>query len=423
MLNKTISTGEIHNKNESYAKKYKDIGEINFGAIFANKLASLATADSSFILDAENKRGQILAEAGATVFAKINKIAALTLGVGGCLIIPYVQNRQILFDIVTQDRLLIHKKSGEKITEATVLADTVVINDIRYYRYTNYDATDGRLIITNKVTTEYGRTAEVEQWKDITDIAISNVDRVPFGYIKSPASNRECDDDYGVPILYGCDSIIDDIKECLKQIKDEFNLKELKIFADDRMFAKDKDGRPIIKNKVFYGVKGMGDSGNKMIEFFSEDYRETPLHNRLTNLFELLEKAAGTSRGILTKPDASYENKDAVREANRATWAIVTALREAIRKGFDDFLYACNVLANYYNLSPVGEFEYKFDWDFSLIESSTETWQQMKDLQAIGGMSKAELRSWQTGEKLEDAQAVVEEIATKEPGMQTLLGA
>ena len=40
----------------------------------------------------------------------------------------------------------------------------------------------------------------------------------------------------------------------------------------------------------------------------------------------------------------------------------------------------------------------------------------------MGARSKAELRAWQTGESLEDAQKAVDEIAAKEPSMATLIG-
>ncbi len=421
-ITKSITTDGQHGKNEGYTRKYKDIEGINFGEIFSKRLATIATADSSLVIPADNKRAEVLNDAGQMVWDKISKVASLALGTGGSLIVPYVQNGKIMFDIATQDRLCINAKNGDAITNATVLADMVVLNDIMYYRFVNYSIENNTLIITNKVTTQYGREAVVEQWKNIEDIAIANVDRVPFGYIKSPADNRDGNDDYGVPITYGCDAIIDEIKECLKQFKDEFKLKEVKVFADDRMFKKDaKTGKPVISSKLFYAVKNMGDS-SKPFEIFSEDYKDNSFVNRLSVLFELLEKAVGTSRGILSKPDASYENKDAVREANRATWAIVTALRKNIEKGFEDFLYACNVLANYYNLTPAGEYTFSFDWDYSLIESSVETWNQMKDLQSMGGMGKAEMRAWVTGEDIDTAQGKVDEIAKKEPQLRDMFG-
>lgn len=420
-ITKSVTTDRQQGKNEEYTRKYKDIEDINFGEIFSKRLASIATADSSLVIPADNKRAELLNNAGQMVWDKISKLASLALGTGGSLIVPYVQNGKIMFDIATQDRLCINAKSGDVITNATVLADMTVLNDVMYYRFVNYAIENNTLIITNKVTTQYGREAVVEQWKNIEDIAIANVDRVPFGYIKSPADNRDGNDDYGVPITYGCDNIIEEIKECLKQFKDEFKLKEVKVFADDRLFNKDKKGNPIITSNLFYALHN-GTVEGKPFEIFSEDYRDNSFVNRLTVLFELLEKTAGTSRGILSKPDASYENKDAVREANRATWAIVTALRKAIDKGFEDFLYACNVLANYYNLTPAGEYTFSFDWDYSLIESSVETWNQMKDLQSMGGMAKAEMRAWVTGEDIDTAQSKIDEIKKSEPQLKDMLG-
>lgn len=422
---KSITTDKQFSKNAEYTQKYKDISDINFGEIFSNRLATMATSDSHFLMDLkenkQNLRADLLNTIALSVWDKLYKLASLALGTGGSLIVPYVQNGKFKFDIASQDRLCINAKDGEKIIDATVLADAITIRNNVFYRFVNYAIENNTLIITNKVTTQHGRPTTVKQWENIQDIAIQNVDRVPFGFIKSPVDNRDSNDDYGVPITYGCDKIIKEIKDCLKQIQDEFELKKVKLLADERLFDKDtKTGKLSVKDKVFVLLKGMSDK--KLAETFSPDIREGSYYARLTKLFELLEKSVGTSRGILTTPDATYENKDAVREANRATWSIVSALRKSIEKAFDDVLYACDVYANYYNMSPAGEYTYKFDWDYSLIESSTETFSQMKDLQSKGAMSKAELRAWATGEDLKTAQEKIDEIAKNEPDLKTLMG-
>ncbi len=419
-IQSSIATDEQPD-NEDFTRKYQDIEEINFTAILSNRVALIATADSDFILDADNKRAELLAAVGGKAWKKKEKIGSLALGVGGVVIVPYVHGDKILFNIVTQDRLCIHSKSGDKITGATILADSATVNKTKYLRYVNYTVSENTLFITQKVTTEAGRETMIERWKDYRDIAIANVDRVPFGYIKSPVDNRHSTDDYGVPITYGCDAIIDEIKECLKQIRDEFELKEVRVMADKRMFTKDKKGNPAITSKLFYALSNFDNKG-EAFSVYSPEIRESAYYSRLTHLLELLEKSAGTSRGILIKSDVSYENKDAVREANRATWAIVTALRDSITEGFEDFLYACNVLANYYELTPLGDYAFSFDWDFSLIESSTETWQQMLSLQSVGGMSKAELRAWVTGDTLDDSKKAIEEIKKTEPPLRDLIG-
>lgn len=419
-IKKSIVTDMQRNINAAYTAEYEDISKINYTAMLANKIATLATADSDFDIPIENNRAELLRNAGFSVWNKIKNIIARSLGTGGVLIVPYVQNSNIYFDVVTQDRLSVNKKSGNDIINATILADSVVVDNIRYFRFVTYNIENGNLTISNRVTTEYGRSATVEQWKDIQDIAISNVERMPFGYIKSPIDNRRSNDNYGVPITYGCNKIIKEIEDCLEQYKDEFKLKEVRIRVDERDL-RDRNGEKQLTSKLF--LKGHNNANDKnMFDVFDPAIRENSYHTRLTDLYELLEKAVGLSRGALTEPNTTYENSQKIREAVGSTWSIIYDIRKSAEKGMNDFLYACDVLANYYELSPPGEYFPKFDWDCSMIESTTETWKQLKDSQSIGIRSKAELRAWQTGESLEDAQKAVDEITAKEPGITSLLG-
>ena len=403
-----------------FADEYMIIDKINFNAIFAGKLATLSTTDSTCEIPADNKRAELLDGVLKSVWNKIKKITATALGVGGCVIVPYVSKGKIYYNIIKQNRLMINGCTGDNITSATVLADSIVINDNLYYRFTNYEVIDNTLYITNKTTTSGGSPAVVDEWADIEDIAIQNVDRVLFGFIKSPVDNRRTSDEYGVPITYGCKEIIDDIKECLKQLRREFKLKRVRLQVDERLFDIDpKTGKPIIKDDLF--MSGYSEDG-KMFNIFDPAIHETSYHSRLDKLFVLLEKQIGTSKGTLSTPQTHGATATEIKEAMKDTFAIITDIRKAIEKGLADFVYACDVLANYYNLTPPGKFKIKYAWDYSLIENTTETWQQLKDGQSIGVRSKAELRAWQTGETLEDAQAAVNKIAKEEPNMQTLLG-
>lgn len=98
-------------------------------------------------------------------------------------------------------------------------------------------------------------------------------------------------------------------------------------------------------------------------------------------------------------------------------------IRAVLEKGIGDYLHACDVLANYYGLSPMGEYEVKFDWSYFMIESSAESWAQLKDAQAMGIKSKAEVRVWlNPNETLEEAQEKILEIQKNEPTMTDLLG-
>lgn len=84
----------------------------------------------------------------------------------------------------------------------------------------------------------------------------------------------------------------------------------------------------------------------------------------------------------------------------------------------DDLAYAVDVLAESNSLTPAGargDYTISFDWDMSLFESSSETWQQLLDAQGIGAVSKAEVRQWLRGGTLEEAQEAIDEIGETEP--------
>ncbi|MFV0313691.1 MAG: hypothetical protein ACK5I7_01170, partial [Anaerotignum sp.] len=333
------------------------------------------------------------------------------LGTGGCVIIPFVRNGEIEFDIVSQERMIIHEKQGNRITRATVLADRVTQNKMEYFRWVDYQVLERNLVITNKVTDQWGNIARLEQWEDIEECqAISQVDRVLFAYFQSPVDNRKFRDEYGVPITYGCDALIQEIFDCFAQIRDEYKLKEVKIFADERMFQKDlKTGKYRMPSKMYFAAHGK--ENGDMIEVFSPEIRHSSYYERLIYLFGLLEKSVGTSKGILTAPETRGATATEIKAGIYDTYAMIGDIRFEVEKGVRDFLYACNVIANYYELTPIGEYNVRFDWSYEMIESSRETWSQLKDALELGIKSKVELRQWlNPNETWEEAQKALEEV-------------
>jgi hypothetical protein len=98
-------------------------------------------------------------------------------------------------------------------------------------------------------------------------------------------------------------------------------------------------------------------------------------------------------------------------------------MRTNIEKGLVDFFYACNVLANAFNLSPQGEYELNFDWSYSLLEDTATEWSQLTYAQNKGIVSKVELRQWlYPDESLEDSQKAIEDIQKEEPSVEDILG-
>jgi A118 family predicted phage portal protein len=417
----TQTTSKEIDDNSKYAQAYENIDNINFGAIFSNKLANYTISDSVMNIDGDNARVDLLDKTGQSMWKKAKKIVSMSFGYGGVIVVPYVKGGKIYYNLVPQSRLTIDEIDGELITGATVLAEKKVINgtinQTTYLRWTNYKVENGNMVITQQFSDDKGNKIPVPDfWKDIQEVrTITNVDRVLFGYIKSPINNRKTNDKYGVPITYGCDATILEIKETMKQMIREYELKECFVGADVTMFN-GKNALP--SNGLFKKIDSTSDD---FFEVFDPQFRDYT--TRLQELYKRLEHEIGTSYGILSEVDSQQATATEIKRSMYDTFTICDDMRSNIEKGMEDFFYACNVLANAYNLSPQGEYELSFEWSYSLLEDTSTEWSQMTWAQSKGIVSKVELRQWlKPDETLEESEKAIQEIEEQEPSYDDLMG-
>lgn len=417
----TQTTEKEIDDNSKYAKIYEGIDNINFTSIFANKLANYVVSDSTLNIEGDNARTEVLNMVGQSMWKQMKKIVSMSFGYGGVVIVPYVKGGKLYRSLVPQNRLTIDNMDGELITGATILAEKKVIKGVAntktYLRWTNYKIENNNLVITQQYSDDKGNQIPVPDfWKDIQEVrTITNVDRVLFGYIKSPTNNRKTCDKYGVPITYGCEATILEIKETLKQLIREYELKEVFVGADITMF----DGKNALpKNGLFKKI----DSGqDDFFEVYDPQFRDYT--NRLQELYKRLEHEVGTSYGILSEVDSQNATATEIRRSMYDTFTICDDMRNNVEKGLDDFFYACNVLANAFNLSPNGEYEVSFDWSYSLLEDLDSEWTHLTYGENKGIISKAELRQWiYPDETLEESQKAIDEIAESNPSIEQLIG-
>lgn len=419
LFGKSESKKEEIKDNRKYSNSYEDNKDINIASIFANKLANYTINDSIISVDGNDKRSEILTDSIKRLKKQLKKIVARQVGTGGVLVVPYVANNKIYFNVISQDRLSINKAHNEDIIDCTIVADIIKRNNAVYCRYADYVLKDNMLVIQYRATKDDKTIPleSVEEWKGIKDTTITNVNKMPFAYIKSPIDNRKEESDYGVPITYGCDKQILDIKVTLEQIIREYELKEAFVGADATMFKGD-GGLP--SNGLYRKINSGEDN---FWEVFDPAIRDTPLFNKLMQQCALLEKQVGTSRGILTDPLSTYQNTQETKRALYDTFSMVDDIRTSLEEGLQDFLYACDVLSNYYNLSPMGKYDLITDWSYSFIEDETSIWNQMVQGKNQGVISKLELRQYlRPDETIEQAQKAIEEIEAKEPTTKDLLG-
>ena len=406
-------------ENDKFTIEYENTRDINFTSIFSNKLANYVINDSNIDLIGDDNRTELIKQVLKKLKKKLKKIVARDLGTGGILVIPYVTNNKIYYDIISQNRLCINKKIGDDIIDCTIMAEHIIKNKNNYYRWVDYTLDNGTLYIKYRATLDGDLVplSTIAEWATIEDIAISNVEKMPFMFIKSPIDNRHENDDYGVPITYGCEKQIREIKDTLNQILREYDLKEAFVGADTTMF----NGNDALPTNGLYKKINAGE--DDFWEIFDPSIRDSSYYNKLMQQCAMLEKQIGTSRGIITDPLSTYQNTDETRRALYDTFSLVDDIRESLNDGLEDFIYACNVLANYYNLSPVGKYQLKIDWDYSFIEDSSSNFNQLLQGESRGVIKKEEIRQFiKPEESLEEAKEVIKEIKAENPTTKDLLG-
>ena len=414
--------------NTKYAVAYERIDNINFTSIFANKLANYTISDSSINIMGDNPRTELLNKIAQSMWKKGKKIISMSFGYGGVFLIPYVKGNKLYYTLVPQSRVTIDSTDGDLITGITVLAERKEItkgmgNTEIYIRWTNYRLENGNCIIEQKFSDQTGKEIPVPDfWENILlKQTISNVDRVLGGYIPSPINNRKTNDKYGVPITYGCEATILEIKETMKQIVREYELKEVFVGVDYTMFQTDKNGKiNRLSENGLYRMFDFDDKDNKF-NVYDPPFRDYTI--RLQELYKRLEHEIGTSYGILSEVSTQNATATEIKKSMYDTFCITDDMRTNIEKGMDDFFYACNVLANAYNLSPQGEYEVSFEWSYSLLEDTQTEWSQMTWAQSKGIISKVEMRQWlKPDETLEESEKAIKEIEEQEPSADDLLG-
>ena len=80
-------------------------------------------------------------------------------------------------------------------------------------------------------------------------------------------------------------------------------------------------------------------------------------------------------------------------------------------RAFKQLAYALDVLAEFSGATPggdLGNYQITWDWDISMMESSTETFNQLSELESRGLLLPERLNAWVTGQNEESAKKEIE---------------
>lgn len=413
---------KLQYKEKPYSEDYKDGEKVNLTATIANRITTLTMLDSDVYIDGESVRAKYLQEWVEDFTAdQLPAAAEVALGTGDCLLKPFTDGERIGVSVIPNDDFRICDSIGRFIKSVIVRCEKQTIENHEYERFEGQrldNTENGTILSIVEFCFRDGQELMNQnewppEWQGIQrEIYVSGCDKLLLGRYKCPTINREnINSPDGVKITYGLDHVMEKAAAAYERFNDEMQKKETMIFADRTLFTADKDGNRILpkgKSKLFQAVRAH--DGGPLVQEFSPDLRADDLDKGIEVNFRMLELLAGLSNGVLTAPTTNFATATEMKASLQLTFAFITKFRKSLVSGTDDLLEAIDVLMNINGITPVGEWEARYDWSSSYIENIEEQFNRLVVAQGIGAVSTSEVRAWVMDEDPEEAEEKVDEI-------------
>lgn len=412
---------QLVNKSESKID-FAESG-LNPTAIGASVIANIAIDDSDVVIDGDNARANVLRNIKEYYTDELQTaVAEVSLGTGGAIVRPFTDGRYIGLNVIGNDNFSITECIGTHIKGVIMMLDKYVEKNkvYRLFELQTLKEDDNTQSIVYIRRFAYENDKEVSllatSWKNIPQEETIAADQLLVGYYKCPTINR---DDYnsinGVPITFGCEDIIDIIKQKYQQYNEEFDQKQALIFADKTMFKKDAESESGIKKEIngkkFLKLKGSVDGGVKdMIEDYSPAIRETEFREANNFNLSVLELCCGFSRGVFTTPETAFATATEMKNSLKKTFAFVKRFRKRLEYGDRMLFNAINIVMNIYGIAPVGDWEIRHDWSYDYIEETKERFNQLLQGHSAGVVKDETLCAWINNLNEEEAEQYMAEL-------------
>lgn len=404
---------------------------INPTAIGAAVVANIAIDDSDLIITGESARADVLREIADYYTDALQKtVAEVALGTGECIVRPYTDGRYIGMNIIPAEGIAITESIGDQLRGVIMLLDTYQRGASVYRLFesqnlrTITDAAGQERSAVEVRRYAYKDSREVglgeTNWATIVPEETVGADRLLLGRYKCPTVNRnDVNSAQGVPITYGCEDIIDEIRAGYKQYNDEFKAKRALLFADRTLFLKDGTARDAgekykLGGPTFIKMNGGLEHGvASMVQEYSPAIREAEYKAGSNYNLAVLEMCCGFSRGVFTAPETAFATATEMKNSLKKTFSFVKTFRRRLERGDNDLFYAVDVLLNLIGRTPVGDWGIRHEWSYDYIEQTQEKFNQLLQAHSAGAVKTSDVTAWVLDMPREEAEAYVAEIAAE----------
>ena len=155
-------------------------------------------------------------------------------------------------------------------------------------------------------------------------------------------------------------------------------------------------------------------------QLYAPSLRDTNYILGLNTILMRIEDVCGISRGTLSDSADIARTATELKILRQRNYQSNANIQEAIEEALRTVIYAMNVYASLYQVTPEGEYEVSFEWDDSIIVDIDTEINKRLTLLNNGLTSKLELRMWYFGETENQARQALDEVQKEMQQTQAL---
>ena len=441
MESKIVEWGNIYENKAPWLNK--DVKSLELGSAIANEFARLILTEMKTEITG-SQRANFLQKQYNRVLVKLPDNSEISNALGGGMFKPYVKGNQIYVDFIQQGLFFpVSFDDTGKIISVVFLSQKrqgdYIYTRLEYHRLIGTDYYISNTAYKSRDESFLGKKinlTEVNEWKDIEqEVKIENVEKPLFAYYKQPiANNIDTKSPLGISVFAKAVNLIKDADEQYGRTIWEYEASEKAVYASVEALKPKKevirDGEikrtiwetPKLKDRLFKAIDLDGKNGEGFFEDYSPEIRDEAFWRGLNKILERIEFNVGLAYGTLSEPAYSDKTATEIKTSKQRSYVTVSRMQDNLQTALEDLLYAMNVLATLYNLSPNGDYEVTFDWgDNVLTDTEREQTLQMQEVNA-GLRSKLRYIMFRYGMTEKQAQEELDRIQQEKMSNQEAFG-
>ena len=394
---------------------------LNLGATIASEFARLIMIEfESEITGSE--RADYLQKQYERLLEQLRIRLEAGCAVGGIMFKPYVRNGVILPDCITQDKFVPLNYSNGIITAAVFFNQEVKGKNYytrvekQTYSYENKSHTIESHFFVSSSPDNIGaeinpENLDSDMWSRIDPyIVINDVDRPLFAFWSVPfANNIESDSPLGVSVYSRAVKLLNEADLQWDRYLWEFEGGELAVDAGEDVLRQRPGEKSLetasTRDRLFRRINIDSDSNSEksFYEVFNPTLRDDNYSKGLNEIKRQIEFNCSLAYGTLSNPQNVDKTAEEIKASKQRSYTAVSDMQHSLEAVLEDYIYACNAMADACNLAPAGDYEISFNWGDGVLEDKDK--EQAIQLNEVNSniRKKTDYLKWRYG--VDDKQA------------------